>query len=124
MCPDGLSDHTVTSYICFLDSLIDHAEDVKELRSKNILLNRLGSDEEVANLFNELANNLTPDTETYGDVMKEIEMHCKSHAKVWIAEFMHTYFTSPLTLLALMAGFFAIGLSVVQTIYSVASYYK
>ncbi|RWR74678.1 upf0481 protein [Cinnamomum micranthum f. kanehirae] len=119
MCPDGLSDRAVTSYICFLDSLIDHAEDVKELRSKNILLNRLGSDEEVANLFNELANNLTPNCNTYSDVMKNIQKHSGSHVKVWIAEFMHTHFTSPWTVLALMAAIFVIALTVVQTVYSV-----
>ncbi|XXG50476.1 hypothetical protein AAC387_Pa02g4479 [Persea americana] len=124
MCPDGLSDRAVTSYICFLDSLIDHAEDVKELRSKNILLNRLGSDEEVAKLFNELANNLTPNFNTYSDVMRGIEKHIRSRVKVWIAEFTHTHFTSPWTVMALMAAIFVILLTVAQTYYSAASYYN
>ncbi|XXG50479.1 hypothetical protein AAC387_Pa02g4482 [Persea americana] len=123
MCPDGFSDRAVTSYICFLDSLIDHAEDVKELRSKNILLNRLGSDDEVANLFNELANNLTPNCNTYSDVMEGIETHSRSRVKVWIAEFKHTHFTSPWTVMALMAAIFVIALTVVQTVYSVVGYY-
>ncbi|RWR74677.1 UPF0481-like protein [Cinnamomum micranthum f. kanehirae] len=124
MCPDGLSDRAVTSYICFLDSLIDHAEDVKELRSKNILLNRLGSDEKVANLFNELANNLTPNSKTYSDVMQGIEKHSRSRVKVWIAEFTHTHFTSPWTVMALMAAIFVILLTVAQTYYSAVSYYN
>nr|TKR63930.1 hypothetical protein D5086_0000320610 [Populus alba] len=45
----------VTSYVCFMDSLIDHPEDVRVLRSEGILLVTLGSEEEVAKLFNEVA---------------------------------------------------------------------
>ena len=37
--------------INFLNSLIDNAEDVKELRSKRILIDDLGSDEEVLKMF-------------------------------------------------------------------------
>ncbi len=43
-----------------MDSLIDLAEDVMVLRSKGILLNFLGSDQEVANLFNAIAKILVP----------------------------------------------------------------
>ncbi|KAJ6300619.1 hypothetical protein OIU76_021422 [Salix suchowensis] len=37
----------VTSYICFMDSLINDADDVKELRSKGIIVNFLGSDQQL-----------------------------------------------------------------------------
>ena len=124
MCPDGLSDRMVTSYLCFLDSLIDHAEDVKELRNKNILLNRLGSDGEVANLFNELANNLTPNCNIYSDVMKNMEQHRAKHVKMWIAQFVHTHFTTPWTVISLIAGIFISGMTVVQTFYAVMEYKK
>ncbi|MBA0860237.1 hypothetical protein Goshw_015535 [Gossypium schwendimanii] len=40
--------------MCLLDSLINEAEDVKEMRDTGILYNRLGSDEEVAKLFNQM----------------------------------------------------------------------
>ncbi|KAJ4706269.1 hypothetical protein OWV82_019942 [Melia azedarach] len=76
-CADSPSDFVVTSYICFLDSLIDHAADVKELRSKSILHNFLGSDEHVAILFNEIADNLVPNGEIYPDINKKIEKHYK-----------------------------------------------
>ncbi|MBA0742794.1 hypothetical protein Gogos_015815 [Gossypium gossypioides] len=54
MCPDFKNDLTITSYMCLLDSLINEAEDVKEMRDTGILYNRLGSDEEVAKLFNQM----------------------------------------------------------------------
>ena len=37
MCPDFNNDYGVFSYISFLDSLIDEANDVKELRKAGIL---------------------------------------------------------------------------------------
>ncbi|XP_076958468.1 UPF0481 protein At3g47200-like [Bidens hawaiensis] len=45
----------VKSYVCLLDSLIDHPEDVRILRKAWVLETFLGSDEEVAKLFNEIA---------------------------------------------------------------------
>jgi hypothetical protein len=53
MCLDFKNDFGVTSYISFLDSLFNEANDVKILRKAGVLYNCLGSDEEVAKLFNE-----------------------------------------------------------------------
>ncbi|KAA8517187.1 hypothetical protein F0562_017486 [Nyssa sinensis] len=43
----------IISYLAFMKSLIDHPDDVKELRSKRILYTQ-GSDEEVVKLFKEI----------------------------------------------------------------------
>ena len=40
--------HDFISYLRFLDSLIDHADDVKELQSIGIVQNNIGTHEEVA----------------------------------------------------------------------------
>ncbi|KAL2534997.1 Plant protein of unknown function (DUF247) [Abeliophyllum distichum] len=98
-----------------MDSFIDHAEDVKQHRKKGILLNNLGSDEQLAQLFNELANDLVPDPRAYADVKDLIEKHCKNKRRVWIAEWMHNHFSSPWTVLAFLSAIFAIALSLVQT---------
>ena len=37
-----------TSYVCFMRSLIDKPEDVKELRSKGILRTTIGNDDQIA----------------------------------------------------------------------------
>lgn len=121
MCPQGpsSSDRTITSYICFMDSLIDQADDVKELRSKDVLLNCLGSDEEVAKLFNEVAINLVPNPRAYGDTKEAIQSHCKSRCKVWFAEMLYAHFSSPWTVLSLIAAIFLLFLTVIQTVYTV-----
>ncbi len=77
----------ITSYICFMDSLIDNPEDVKELRKKGILFITIGSDLEVATLFNDIANNLVPNPYSYWKVKKNIEKHYKSVAKRWIIHY-------------------------------------
>ncbi|MED6110821.1 hypothetical protein PIB30_046376 [Stylosanthes scabra] len=55
MCPDFQNDYGISSFVAFLDSLIDNPEDVKKLRSVGIMCNALGSDEEVSTLFNTLS---------------------------------------------------------------------
>ena len=64
-----------TSYISFLDSLIDEAKDVIDLRKEGILHNLLGSDEEVALVFNEIGTDLVPNPEIYGDVRSKIQKY-------------------------------------------------
>ncbi|XP_059307548.1 putative UPF0481 protein At3g02645 [Lycium ferocissimum] len=124
-CPDTPDDFGVTSYLCFMASLIDHAEDVKVLRSKGILLNFLGSDQEVADLFNEIARNLVPNPHAYVDVKDKIEKHHISKGKIWIAEWKNTHFTTPWTVFALIAAIFVIGLQVTDTFLAgIQTYYQ
>ncbi|KAI5583732.1 hypothetical protein BDE02_06G035000 [Populus trichocarpa] len=77
----------ITSYVCFMDSLIDHPEDVKELRSQGILLTTLGSDKQVAELFNEIANNIVPNPYAFIKVKSAIESHYKNTFKRWILHY-------------------------------------
>ena len=56
----------------FLDSLVHNTEDVKELQCENILLNRLGSNEDVDKLFKKLAADLSPDYNVCYDVINGI----------------------------------------------------
>ncbi|KAL9667578.1 hypothetical protein QQ045_001940 [Rhodiola kirilowii] len=88
-CPDAPDDFAVTSYICLMDALIDQAEDVMELRSKGILLNLLGSDQQVADLFNEIGNDLASNPNAYSVVKEEIENHYRNKLNIWIAQWLH-----------------------------------
>jgi hypothetical protein len=124
MCPDFENDFGVTSYIAFLDSLIDEAKDVMDLRKAGILRNNLGSDEEVAQLFNGICTDLVPNTEIYKDVRSNIQDYYNKKWKTWISEGLHTHFNSPWTVMAFLAALFAILATGVQTVYSVLSYYK
>ncbi|KAK9290288.1 hypothetical protein L1049_008455 [Liquidambar formosana] len=116
MCPEFDNKFEVTSYICFLDSLIDQADDVKKLRKKHILHNFLGSDEEVAKLFNEIATDLVPSFDIYRHVKADIQKHYDDIGKAWMAEFVHNHFSSPWTFIAFIAAVAAFAFSVVPYI--------
>nr|POE94051.1 hypothetical protein CFP56_34274 [Quercus suber] len=89
MCPDFENDYGVTSYISFLDSLIDEAKDVIDLRKEGILRNLLGSDEEVALVFNEIGTDLVPNPEIYRDVRSKIQKYHEKKRMTYINEVIH-----------------------------------
>ncbi|KAM4079866.1 hypothetical protein ACB094_09G147600 [Castanea mollissima] len=124
MCPDFVNDFGITSYICFLDSLIDESKDVIDLRKAGILRNLLGSDQEVALVFNEIGTDLVPNPEIYKKVKLEIQEYYDKKSMTWISQFLHEHFSSPWTVIAFLAAFFVLCLTVVQTVYSVLAYYK
>ncbi|KAB5519352.1 hypothetical protein DKX38_023671 [Salix brachista] len=109
----------VTSYICFMDSLIDDADDVKELRSKGIIVNFLGTDQQVADLFNKMGSSLEPDTSVYNDVKREINKQYESTLKKWVAEMQRTYFRSPWAFLAFAAAAVGLALTATQVYYTI-----
>ncbi|KAF9664608.1 hypothetical protein SADUNF_Sadunf16G0036100 [Salix dunnii] len=109
----------VTSYICFMDSLIDDADDVKELRSKGIIVNFLGTDQQVADLFNNMGSTLEPDTSVYNDVKRKINKQSENTLKKWVAEMQQTYFHSPWAFLAFAAAAVGLALTATQTYYAI-----
>ncbi|KAG1371136.1 putative UPF0481 protein [Cocos nucifera] len=88
MCPGSADDYGITSFAWFLHRLIERAEDAGELRERGILLNALGSGEQVVELFNELTTNLAPDVKAYGQVLDGISKHRKNIIKIGIYRFL------------------------------------
>ncbi|CAK7340196.1 unnamed protein product [Dovyalis caffra] len=111
--------HWVTSYICFMDSLIDDAGDVEELRSKSILFNHLGSDQQVADLFNDMCHSLEPDADAYNDIKGHINKQCGRILMRWISEWKRTYFRSPWTVITVLAASLGLALTATQTYYAI-----
>ncbi|KAM2779227.1 hypothetical protein COP1_014522 [Malus domestica] len=104
MCPGFHTDFGVTSYIKFLRALIDHASDVKKLRSVSVLYNLLGSDKKVVEIFNELRIDLVPNTRIYCDAIADIENHYETKWKTCISRFFNHHFSSPWTFLACLTS--------------------
>ncbi|GAB4851091.1 hypothetical protein Ancab_039925 [Ancistrocladus abbreviatus] len=113
--PNAPGNLGVTSYICFIDSLIDSADDVKELRSRGIVFNFLGSDQHVADMFNEITFRLVPNVEAFAQVKSDIERHYSDLGKAWLAQFINDQFSTPWTVIGLLFALFAIALSVIDT---------
>ncbi|KAJ0479798.1 hypothetical protein HanRHA438_Chr13g0584351 [Helianthus annuus] len=121
MCSRDAHAAWVTSYICLLDSLIDHPEDVKALRKAGVLENSLGSDKEVAKLFNEIGTGLVPNNLAYLEAKYHMQKHYKSRRNSLISELKHEYVKSPWAFFALLGALIALFLSAVQSYYTVWS---
>ncbi|KAK9987093.1 hypothetical protein SO802_032044 [Lithocarpus litseifolius] len=115
MDPEFKNDYAVTSYVFFLDSLIKEAKDVMHLRQAGILRNFLGSDDEVAQVFNEIATDLVPNPEIYKDVRVELQRYYHDNKfKIWISQTVFYQAYSGVLL--------GLTLSLVQMIYTILSY--
>lgn len=114
----------VTSYIFFMDNIIDNAKDVSLLHSRDIIQNAIGSDQAVAKLFNSLSKDITLDPDSSLDLVhKLVSDYCKLQWNEWRANLIHTYFRSPWAILSVIAAIFLFALTIVQTIYSIYPYY-
>ena len=111
----------ITSYINFLNALIANLDDVKELRSKRILLNTAGSDEEMFKFFKEISTDSIQDDSIYRNVREDIEKHCRSKIRTWAAEIIYKYFRNPWSALGLFAATAVVVLSFVQTYFTIYS---
>nr|CAD1828328.1 unnamed protein product [Ananas comosus var. bracteatus] len=119
MCSATGGDYGITSFVWFLDLLIDHADDVKELRQAGVLQNVLGSDEQVAEMFNEIAMDLVPNQQAYSTVMQSINSYYTFKARVLIYRMLRRRFGSPWLAVAFLAAVALLTLTVVQTVYTV-----
>ena len=115
--------HDFISYLRFLDSLIDNADDVKELQSAGILQNNLDTHEQVADFFNTVSSNLESSFHAYQDVKVKIRKHMKSHdnsrLKKWMTQCLDTYFCSPWTIIAWVGAALALFFTAAQTYFAV-----
>ncbi|KAK8914230.1 UPF0481 protein [Platanthera zijinensis] len=115
----------ITSFVFFMDNIIDSSKDVALLHSKGIIQNALGSDKAVAKLFNSLSKDVTLDPDSSLDaVQRRVNGYCQKSWNKWRANLIHTYFRSPWAFLSLAAAIFLLALSVAQTIYTVMPYYQ
>lgn len=115
----------VACYVCLMDQLIDSEEDVALLRKYGIVTNGLGSDAEVAKLFNGLCTGVTVSLEGVFDKLTgKVKLYHKNKFKVYCAELASEYCSSPWKILGLVAATVLLLLTVVQTIFVILSVYK
>ncbi|XP_075644122.1 putative UPF0481 protein At3g02645 isoform X3 [Castanea sativa] len=109
----------ITSYINFLNALIANPDDVKELRSKHVLLSTASSDEDMFNCFKAISTGSIHDYRIYRNVREDIEKHCRSKIRTWVAEIIYKYFRNPWSALGLFAATAVVVLSFVQTYFTI-----
>ncbi|KAE8663013.1 hypothetical protein F3Y22_tig00113123pilonHSYRG00049 [Hibiscus syriacus] len=117
-CKDFKNEFEITTHLCFLDFLIDTAEDVKELRVMGMLHNYLGSDEEVADLFNKMSRDLVPDQQWYSEVVHDIHKYCNNPWTAALAHAYYTHFSSSWSILAFLGVSIGLLFSATQVYFS------
>ncbi|XAR62754.1 hypothetical protein NMG60_11017619 [Bertholletia excelsa] len=109
-----------SDYIKFMDYLINSPRDVELLRRQEIIENRVGHDETICHLINNISKELIlhPPTFSYSTVSNQLNKHCKKRRHLWMATLRWNYFNSPWALGSFVATVVALSLTIAQTIFS------
>ncbi|XP_059458412.1 putative UPF0481 protein At3g02645 [Corylus avellana] len=111
-----------TRYTELMNGIIDTEEDVKALRERGIILNRLKSDGEVASLWNGMSKSIRLTKVPFLD--KVIEDVNKYHGYKWrvkVGKFLKTYVFGSWQFLTFLAAIFFLLLMTLQSLCSVYS---
>lgn len=115
-----------TTYLVFMNNLIDSAQDVNYLHYYGIIEYWLGNDAEVADMFNHLCQDVVFDiNDSYlSKVSKEVNRYYNHKWNAWRASLKHNYFYNPWAVISFLAAVLLLLLTATQTFYSVFGYYK
>uniref|UniRef100_A0A0A9ARY5 Uncharacterized protein n=1 Tax=Arundo donax TaxID=35708 RepID=A0A0A9ARY5_ARUDO len=114
----------VMEYVFFMDNLVDSAADVALLCSNGVIVNLLGSNEEVATLFNKILSKeaVMSLSSKLHDVHGQVSAHCRKPWNKWRANLIHTYFSNPWVFISLLAATILLVATLIQTIYTVVPF--
>ncbi|CAL0303667.1 unnamed protein product [Lupinus luteus] len=132
MCPDFRNNLECCSFVCFMDSLIDSGEDVKELRLSGVIQNLLGSDQELAQIFMDIGRDLPTKvfnntwssdavaySKRYIEVKDQIEKHYSNKWRTGFAIVINTHFSNTWSVVAFLAAVVVLALTCLQTWFTV-----
>ncbi|XP_057500640.1 UPF0481 protein At3g47200-like [Actinidia eriantha] len=120
------SSNDITSYVIFMDNLINSPADVAYLHQQGIIEHWLGSDAEVAELFNRLCEEVVFDfNDSYlSRLSEQVNQYCNYRWNAWRASLKHTYFNNPWAIISFVAAVVLLLLTLAQTFYGVYGYYN
>jgi hypothetical protein len=85
----------------------------------------MGSSEDVAKIFHSLARDLALDPDSAVDLLlRRLNAYYRLPWEMWYTYLKKTYFSSPWAFLALLVGFFLLLMTVLQTVYTILSFYR
>ncbi|KAL4582238.1 hypothetical protein LXL04_006782 [Taraxacum kok-saghyz] len=116
----------ITAYLVFMNNLIDSGEDVAFLHYKGIIEHWLGNDNDVADLFNGLCQEVVADLNNshLSGLTDEINKCRDRRWTTWKADFRHKYFGNPWAFISVVAAVVLLMITFVQAFYDIFSYYK
>ncbi|CAH8382271.1 unnamed protein product [Eruca vesicaria subsp. sativa] len=120
------SSNDITSYIIFMDNLINSAEDVSYLHHCGIIEHWLGSDFEVADLFNRLCKEVVfdPRDSYLSQLSGEVNRYYSRKWNSLKATLRHKYFNNPWAYFSFFAAVILLNLTLLQSFFALYAYYK
>ncbi|KAL5574236.1 hypothetical protein UlMin_023833 [Ulmus minor] len=114
-----------TDYLFFMDCLINSPKDVELLRHRGIIENMLGDNEYVSLMFNKICSYVVTEISTDSDfdgLCQDINEYSARRRNKWMAKLQRQYFSSPWSSISVLAAIVLLGLTTVQTVFSIISY--
>ncbi|XP_020679143.1 UPF0481 protein At3g47200-like [Dendrobium catenatum] len=116
----------ITSYLTFMNNLINSEVDVGYLHDNEIIENWLGSDGEMADMFNwrcqEVVSNIN---DCYlSELPEQMNRYYNNKWNTLRASFNHKYFSNSWAFISLMVDVVLLLLTALQMFYTVYPYYK
>ncbi|CAH8385261.1 unnamed protein product [Eruca vesicaria subsp. sativa] len=120
------SSNDITSYIIFMDNLIDSPQDVSYLHYCGIIEHWLGSDLEVADLFNRLCQEVAfdPQNSYLSQLSNKVDRNYSRKWNVTKAVLKHKYFNNPWAYFSFFAALVLLVLTLFQSFFSAYPYFK
>ncbi|XP_038708039.1 UPF0481 protein At3g47200-like [Tripterygium wilfordii] len=115
--------HYITSYILLMDRLIDTADDVKLLQRKGVIVNDLGDGDEVSKLFNNICSQIVLKDFYFAGLCNHVNAYAKTRWHHYRALAKRDYFSNPWSISSFLAAVALIVFTLLQTVYSILSYY-
>ncbi|KAD3336112.1 hypothetical protein E3N88_31631 [Mikania micrantha] len=109
----------VSSYAFVMDMLVNTQEDVAKLVESKVLVNIMSSNEEDANMINKICKNVIVSDSYYEEEWGKLINYCNGYWPKHIAKMRSTYFSSPWSIIALVAGIILFVLQALQTIFTI-----
>ncbi|MFS7903236.1 hypothetical protein Hanom_Chr01g00021631 [Helianthus anomalus] len=101
--------------------LVNTQEDVAQLVESKVLVNSIGSNEEAANMINNMCKEVACLEFFYEQQWETLNMYYNGYWPKNIAWLRKTYFSSPWNMIALFAGIILFAFTIVQTIFTIKS---
>ncbi|KAG9441099.1 hypothetical protein H6P81_016953 [Aristolochia fimbriata] len=113
-----------TSYSIFMDLIVNTEKDVDILSKSGIIRHTLGTDTEVASVFNNLSACLACRWEEsfLPQLSINVNEYCDNKINIWWAKLMNDYFHSPWAGISLVAGILLILLNTIQSLFFIYNF--
>ncbi|VVB05120.1 unnamed protein product [Arabis nemorensis] len=120
------SSNDITSYIIFMDNLIDSPQDVSYLHYCGIIEHWLGTDSEVADLFNRLCQEVAfdPQNSYLSELSNKVDRNYSRKWNVLKAILKHKYFNNPWAYFSFSAALVLLVLTLFQSFFTAFPYFK